>query len=72
MFTNWKTTMAGVLGGLCILFGPRLQGAGGPPINVNNVATAAVVMTLGALAKDSDKSNAPNPLPTAQKINSPN
>lgn len=55
MTKNWKTTLLGVLGGLFMLFGPRLSGdATAPPITIGNIGAAAAVAALGALAKDHD------------------
>ena len=55
MKKNWKTTLLGVLGGLFMLFGPRLQGDGtAPPITAGNVGAAAAIALLGAVAKDHD------------------
>lgn len=52
---NWKTTLLGVLGGLFMLFGPKLSGdPTAPAITIGNVGSAAAVMLLGALAKDHD------------------
>jgi hypothetical protein len=51
--TNFKTTLAGILGGLFILFGPRLQGnTQAPPITIGNVGQAVAVAVLGIAAKD--------------------
>ncbi len=56
---NWKTTLAGILGGLLIAFGPsvgaRLQGdKTAPPITSGNVLPGVAIAVLGALTKDSD------------------
>ncbi len=62
MKKNWKTTLFGVLGGLFMLFGPRLQGdVNAPAINVGNVGAAAAVAVLGALAKDHDVTGGTKP-----------
>ena len=56
MKKSWKTTMLGILGGLFMLAGPRLQGdQNAPPITISNLGGAAAIMLLGALAKDHDK-----------------
>lgn len=57
---SWKTTLAGILGGLLITFGPavggRLQGAENvPPITAENYIPGAVAVVLGLLSKDNDK-----------------
>lgn len=50
---NWKTTLFGIIGGLAVLFGPRLQGnTEAPAITVSNVLEAAAVIGLGVAAKD--------------------
>ncbi len=52
---NWKTTLMGVLGGLFMLFGPRLSGdQGAPAVTIGNIGAAAAIAVLGALAKDHD------------------
>ncbi len=56
---NWKTTLAGLLGGLIIMFGPnvgaRLQGdTTVPPITSGNYGPAIAIAVLGLLTKDSD------------------
>jgi len=56
---NWKTTLMGVAFGLITLFGPRLNvgspgAAAAPPITWVNIAQAAAVIALGAVAKDSN------------------
>lgn len=66
---SWKTSLAGLLGGLLITFGPtvgaRLQGdPTAPPITSENYLPGITLLALGLLAKDSDKTNAPNPAPT--------
>ncbi len=59
MKKNWKTTLAGILGGLVITFAPavggRLQGdPQAPPITAENYIPGIAVAILGALAKDKD------------------
>jgi hypothetical protein len=50
---NWKTTLAGLAGGLLMLFGPRLQGnMNAPPITIGNVGAAIAIAILGAVSKD--------------------
>ena len=56
---NWKTSLAGILGGLLVALGPSVgaQLSGdrtAPPITAGSVATAAAVAALGLLAKDND------------------
>lgn len=56
MTSSWKTTLAGILGGLFMLFGPRLQGnTQAPPITIGNVGSAIAVAALGIAAKDANK-----------------
>ena len=59
MKKNWKTSLAGILGGLLVMVGPsvgaRLQGDNTqPPVTSGSLATAAAVVVLGLLAKDGD------------------
>lgn len=59
MKKNWKTSLAGVLGGLLITFGPaagaRLQGdTSVPPITAQNYISGIALAVLGALGKDGD------------------
>ena len=66
---SWKTTLAGLLGGLILTFGPaagaRLSGdKEAPPITSQNYLPGLAVAVLGYLAKDHDKSNAANPVET--------
>lgn len=56
---SWKTTLAGVLGGLIITFGPALGGKlqgdpNAPPITAGNYIPGIAVAILGALSKDKD------------------
>lgn len=65
---SWKTTVAGILGGLVLAFGPqiggRLQGdPATPPITFQNYAPALFIALMGLLAKDKDKTNSPTPVP---------
>lgn len=59
MITNWKTSLAGVLAGICVLFagpGSRLQGnTQAPPVTPGNVLLAAAATFVGLNAKDHDK-----------------
>lgn len=57
---NWKTSLAGILGGLLITFGPsvgaRLTGdKTPPPITSGNYLPAIAIATLGILAGDGRK-----------------
>lgn len=59
MKRNWKTTLAGVLGGIIIAVGPqvgaRLQGdQAAPPITAQNLAVGLALAAIGAFAKDHD------------------
>lgn len=56
---NWKTSLAGILGGLLLAFGPnvgaRLQGnTDVPPITAGNYAPAIAFALLGIHSKDKD------------------
>ena len=56
---NWKTSLAGILGGLLIALGPsvgaRLQGdQTAPPITIGTLGPAIAIAVLGFLSKDSD------------------
>lgn len=58
---NWKTTVAGFLGGLIITFGPsvgaRLSGEPtAPPITAQNYLPGLGLAVLSAFAKDHDLS----------------
>ena len=59
MKRNWKTSLAGILGGVLIALGPqvgaRLQGdQTAPPITMNTVLVGAAIAALGLGAKDHD------------------
>ena len=58
MRRSWKTTLAGLLGGIAILVGGAVQNrANDPnasPITAGNVLPAIAISVLGALAKDHD------------------
>ena len=61
MKRSWKTTLAGLLGGILIALGPqvgaRLQGDhAAPPVTLNNVLIGAALAAIGGLAKDHDVS----------------
>ncbi len=63
---NWKTTLAGVLGGLVITFGPaagaRLSGdKTAPPITAQNYLPGIALATIGLLAKDHDVTGGTRP-----------
>ena len=50
---NWKTSLAGVLGALFMLAGPRLSGdTTAPPITLGNLGGAAMLAVLGLASKD--------------------
>ena len=50
---NWKTSLAGVLGALFMLAGPRLAGdTTAPPITLGNLGGAAMLAVLGIASKD--------------------
>lgn len=56
---NWKTTLAGIIGGLIIALGPsvgaRLQGdTAAPPITASNYLPGIGLAVIGALSKDHD------------------
>jgi hypothetical protein len=53
---SWKTSLAGILGAVCMLIGPRLAGdATAAPVTAGNVIPAVALAALGILSKDSDK-----------------
>ena len=59
MKKNWKTTVAGILGGFLLLVGPqagaRLTGdPEAPPITSERLIIAAALASLGFLSKDKD------------------
>ena len=56
--TNWKTTMAGLLGAVLIALPPVLQG--GHP-SWQQAAAAALVAAAGWVAKDSDVTGGTKP-----------
>lgn len=66
---SWKTSIAGLVGGLILTFGPtvgsRLSGDPvAPPITFQNYGPALLLAAVGLLSKDYDKTNAPVPAPT--------
>lgn len=62
---NWKTTLLGFLGGMAMLFGPRLNGdTTAPAITLGNAAQAAVMVLLGLAAKDHDVTGGSKVQPT--------
>ena len=57
MRRSWKTSIAGILGGILLAIGPqvgaRLQGdRTAPPITLNTVLSGAALAALGLGAKD--------------------
>ena len=64
--SNFKTTLAGLIGGLLITFGPsvgaRLKGqADAPPITTGNLLPGIALAILGAFAKDHDVTGGTKP-----------
>ena len=64
MTKSWKTSLAGLLGGLLIAFGPsvgaRLKGdLTAPPITAQNYLPAIALAALGLLGKDHDQTGGP-------------
>jgi len=60
MKKSWKTTLAGILGAMCIMVGPRLAGdKTQDPITAGNLIPAAAIAVLGALSKDHDVTGGP-------------
>lgn len=56
---NWKTSLAGLLGGIIITFGPsvgaRLSGdVTAPPITSQNYLPALALAVVGFMSKDKD------------------
>ena len=50
---NWKTSLAGILGAVFMLAGPRLTGdTTAPPITLGNVGGAVMLAVLGLASKD--------------------
>ena len=66
---NWKTSLAGITGGL-LLAGPQIitwyEGQGG---DWKKISLGAVFALFGLVSKDFDKTNSPNPT-VAQNVNS--
>lgn len=59
---NWKTTAAGLaMAFLNLLIAGLTSG-----VTLKDAAISAAIATIGVLAKDFDKSNAPNPLASPQ------
>lgn len=61
MKRSWKTSLAGLFGGIILAIGPqvgaRLQGdQTAPPITLTQLAPALALAAIGALAKDYDVS----------------
>lgn len=59
MVKNWKTSLAGILGGIILTFGPamgaRLSGdKTAPPITSGNYLPGIALAALGLLSKDKD------------------
>ncbi len=56
---NWKTTLAGLAGGILIFVGGAMKDKAAdpqaPPVTTANILPAVVFAALGALAKDHDK-----------------
>ena len=66
MTKSWKTTLAGLLGGLIVTFGPaiggRLQGdPHTPPITAGNYLPGIALAVLGLLTKDHDVTGGTRP-----------
>lgn len=64
MQKSWKTSLAGLLGGLVITFGPsvgsRLSGdITAPPITAANYLPAIGLAAIGLLSKDHDVTGGP-------------
>ncbi len=74
---SWKTSLAGLLGGLILTFGPsvgaRLSGdKTAPPITSGNYGVGIAIAALGLLAKDHDVTGGPDSgTPTAVTPNFP-
>lgn len=65
--SSWKTSLGGILLGLAFMFGPRISGTNpqsAPPVTIENLAKGAAAIWLGLSAKDNNKTNSPNPVPT--------
>lgn len=52
MFKNWKTSLAGAIGGGVLAIQPLLEGN---EVNLRSILTGFVVFVIGALAKDFNK-----------------
>lgn len=53
---NWKTSLAGFVFGLALMFGPRLEGQPNqPPITIASVIQGVAALAVGVLSKDHDK-----------------
>jgi len=73
---SWKTSLAGILGGLVLTFGPSVGGRltgdhAAPPITFSNYGPAIVLAAIGLLSKDYDKTNAPRPIMTQSSSGDP-
>lgn len=52
---NWKTSLAGILGAVFMMIGPRLSGdITQPPITAGNLLPAIAIAALGFASKDHD------------------
>lgn len=63
---NWKTTLAGLIGGLIITFGPSIGGRltgdpNAPPVTSGNYLPGIAIAILGALTKDHDVTGGTRP-----------
>lgn len=59
---NWKTSLAGILGAVFMMVGPRLAGdKTQPPITLGNTIPAIAMAALGIVAKDKNVTGGTTP-----------
>jgi hypothetical protein len=68
MFGSWKTTLLGLIAGIPQLLAGAGFGTPGAHFDIKTFLTGLAVIGLGAVAKDSNMSNAPTPMAEAKAV----